>query len=128
MAPIWLRLSFRRAISSPTSKSSCWILITLSSGDRREKGNLARSADRGVVARMGLVDCRPDDFGAGKSVVELRAARLKPGHQLGDRGYLARQLHLFSGHAGLLLDPGEIEEAGAHGSSSVLTWRIAARR
>src|SRR6478735_7571883 len=99
-----------------------------SSGHRREEGNFARGADRSVMAYMGLVDRRPDDFGPGKGVIEFGTARLEPGHQLGDGGDMRRNVHLFGGDTGLLLDPGEIEEPRAHRSSSVVTWRSAARR
>src|SRR6187551_2090483 len=128
MAPMSLRPAFSRAISAPMSKSSVWTRITLASGHWREQGNLARGSDRSVMAHMGLVDRSPDHFGAGESVVEFRPAGLQPSHQLGDGGDLARQLHVLCGDAGLLLDPSEIEEARAHGASSVVTWLTAARR
>src|ERR1700752_2479652 len=128
MAPMSLRPAFSLAISAPMSKSSCWTRITLTSGHRREEGDLARGADRSVMTHMGLVDGRPDDVGPGKGMVELGTASLEPGHQLGDGGDVRRNVHLFGGNTGLLLDPGEIEEPGAHHFSSAVKGRSAARK
>ena len=111
MAPMSVRPALSVAISAPMSKSSVWTRITLASRHRREEGDLAGGSDRSVMAHMGLVDRSPDHFGAGESVVEFRPAGFQPSDQLGDGGNLARQVHVLCADAGLLLDPGEIEEA-----------------
>src|ERR1700682_4544039 len=110
MAPISVRPDVSRAISALMSKSSCCTLITLASGHRREEGDLARAADLRVMADMALIDGRADDLRALKGIGEFGTAGFQPSHHIADGGDVRGQLDLLGGDAGLLLDPGEIEE------------------
>src|SRR5262245_39313824 len=113
MAPISLRPALSRAISAPISKSSRWTRIISASGDRREEGDLARAGNPRVMAHVLAIDRGSDHLGAGEGILEFRPAALQPIDQFGDGADAFRRRDFLRGDAGLLLDPGEIEETHA---------------
>src|SRR5262245_3383950 len=110
MAPISLRPALSRAISVPISKSSRCTRIISASGDGREEGDLTRAGNPRIMAHVTVIDRGADNFGASEGILEFRPAALQPIDQLGDGGDTLRRRDLLRGDAGLLLDPGEIEE------------------
>src|SRR5690606_17276393 len=86
----------------------------LASRHRREEGDLARTRDRRIGARMGPVDGGTDDLRILECVGVFVATLGKPGHQVANRRDAGRQLDILLRLADALAHPCEVEKLHAH--------------
>src|SRR5690606_35038488 len=101
-----------RRTSAPTSKSSRCTRTAMASasGDRREKGDLARADDAGRGPDVALIDRSPDHVGALEGGGILRPTRLHPGDEVCDGLDMRRQLDLLLGTPDFFANPCEVEQ------------------
>src|SRR5690349_2339550 len=119
-APTRWSASRRRASSTPTSKSACWMVTrpTIStSGDGREEGDLAALAQRRVVLHHHLVQCHAHCAAGGQRLRVRRTAAGQFVAQLAQRS--GARLVLLAAAAHGLAHRREVAQLHLHASSSV---------
>src|SRR5690606_33006702 len=142
MAPTSSRPARRRAISAPTSKSSCWTRVWIAkavvrpaepasstgsaSGDGREERDFGAFAQGGGGVGQHLVDRDLDIAPLSQGLAPGLAAAAQPGAQLAGAGDAAGQADFFARQAERLAQGGEVDDRDVHADTS--GFRPAANR